>query len=1017
MNKITILVFSLMLCMPLTAQTLIGDGRPDGNSTLFRGNFPKVYPFKYNGTYFWGGKDFQEGRVFYNGKLYDHVLLNVDAYAAQLLASPSGNSAVMVLFRDQVAWFTMGDATFVNLRYLGYSEAEEGFYEVVRDGRIPLLRLVKKILDSDTNNHNGAEIGYMDPDYDKSVIQYFAFKERFYAIEEGRLVPIKKRAFKKFLKQEGGEPSLLASGVSWHPESEKALPGKIDEASFPVSRIELPADYFNENAADSSDVNYSGKAVTATYRNKFYSIGSESLRKPGLQTVMGTVMDNETEEPLYGVVVFDSKTSTYVRTDSKGRYRIQLPDGDNVLNFSYESKEDLALQVRILSGGSFDVVLSEKVTMLKESVVSAESMANHRVAAIGLEKIGVKTLKKIPTAFGEGDVLKAVLSLPGVKSVGEASAGFNVRGGSADQNLILFNESTVYNPTHMFGIFSSFNPDVVDGVELYKSSIPAEYGGRVSSVLNVKSKDGDMQTWGGSAGIGILTSRLKIEGPLAKDKTSLVLGARTTYSDWILRMLPKNSAYSGGSAGFSDANIGLTHHFDSDNTIQAYGYFAKDRFSFGSDTTFNYTSANASLVFKHKTDDGGHFKISTGYDHFNSSVGFDAWEEGAYDITTVIRQAFFKGQRVRPVGEEHSLSYGTHLVGYSLDPGIQNPHGVSRVQSRSLEREYALEPSLFVSDNWMLSDRFSLESGVRLSGFYAGRSDSFYGGPELRLSGKYSLSDNFSLKGGFNTMRQYIHLISNTTSISPMDTWKLTDADIKQTSGWQAAAGAYWTHLGTGIDLSLETYYKGTSNHLDYKPGAVLVMNQDLAEDLVPVRAKSYGVELMARKTTGRLTGWISYGYSRTKFREMQDRGGETIAGGKWYNAPYDKPHEFKFVSNFELTHRYSFSVNVDYSTGRPITVPIGTYYLGRTWRLAYSERNAYRIPDYFRTDVAFNIDPGHSLFSLVHATVTLGVYNVTGRKNPYSVYFDTDPHGSLNGYLLSVFATQIPYINLNLLF
>ena len=296
-------------------------------------------------------------------------------------------------------------------------------------------------------------------------------------------------------------------------------------------------------------------------------------------------------------------------------------------------------------------------------------------------------------------------------------------------------------------------------------------------------------------------------------------------------------------------------------------------------------------------------------------------------------------------------------------------------------------------------------------------SKAFYMGPEFRLSGKYAFADNLSLKGGFNTMRQNIHLISNTSSISPMDTWKLSDADIKPTKGWQGAAGLYWTDLSSGMDLSGEIYYKKTSNHLDYKTGAVLSMNENLARDLVPVNSRSYGIELMAKKTTGKLTGWISYSYSRAMFKEMFDRGAETIAHGGWYNAPYDKPHEIKLVSNIAITHRYSISVNMDYSTGRPVTVPVGSYMYKGVWRLAYSERNSHRIPDYFRTDVAFNVDPGHYLLANFHGTFTIGVYNVTARKNPYSVFFETSTMGRPLGRMLSVFAVPIPYVNLNLLF
>lgn len=999
------------------AQGLVNGNATEEYASLFRGSLPKTYPFKYNGTYYWESRQFKEGTVFYNGKIYENVFLNVDANQQQLLVSPVKNFTPIVVFRDQVAWFTMGDKTFVNLRYLGYPDAPDGFYDVMRDGQIPLLRQVRKSLTSSGGNNNGANIGYIDPDYNSSINTYFQFSQRFYALESGKARHISKRIFRKRMKQDGGEPSLMLESVSWHPESESSQPVAIQEASLPGQGIGLPTGYFDEVKEDTVKVRYADNAIITSYKNKVYTIGSDVKSGPGSKTVEGTVLEYESDLPLPGVVIHDDLTSTYARTDARGRYKIRLPSGENVLNFDAESKEPLALKVIVLSDGSMDVIMTEKVTMLKGVVVSAESMANHRTTSLGVERIGSKTLSKVPTAFGEGDVLKAVLTLPGVKSVGEASAGFNVRGGSADQNLILFNESTIYNPTHMFGIFSAFNPDVVDNVELFKSSIPAEYGGRVSSVLKVRSKEGDPQSWKGSAGIGLLTSRVQLEGPLRKGKTTVVASARTTYSDWILGLLPEDSEYSGGKADFLDANLGITHRFDSRNTLQAFGYFAKDKFVFGSDTTFHYKNYNASMIFRHKSDDGRTLNISGGYDHFDNRVSVYSWAYMANDISTYIRQAFLRGNRTRPLNDSHTLSYGIHLLGYGLDPGIQKPYGdQSQVRERKLDREYALEPSVYASDNWTITDRFSLDGGLRLSGFYAVGPGAFYAGPEFRISGKYTLADNLSIKGGLNTMRQYIHLISNTTAISPMDTWKLSDSDIRPTKGWQTASGIYWTNMDTGIDFSAEAYYKECTNHLDYKAGAVLVMNENLAESLVSVRSRSYGIELMAKKTTGNLTGWVSYSYSRARFREMLDRGNETISGGNWYNAPYDKPHEFKLAGNYALTHRYSFSVNVDYSTGRPVTVPIGTYNYLNTQRLAYSDRNSHRIPDYFRTDIAFNIDPGHYQLAWVHATFTIGVYNVTGRKNPYSVFFTTK-YGGVQGHMLSVFATQIPYVNLNLLF
>ena len=460
-------------------------------------------------------------------------------------------------------------------------------------------------------------------------------------------------------------------------------------------------------------------------------------------------------------------------------------------------------------------------------------------------------------------------------------------------------------------------------------------------------------------GIGLLTSRLHVEGPIGK-KTSFIVGGRTSYSDWILGLLPKNSYYSGGSAGFTDVNAGITHRFNNENSLHVSGYFATDRFAFSGDTTFRYTNLNASAEFRHKVADGTSYELNAGYDQYNNRTGIHDWAAGAYDLDTYIRQAFFRSHFATPIGK-HQLNYGLDVVGYALDPGTMIPYGeLSGIEARSLRREMAVEPALHLSDNWQIADEFSVEGGVRLSSFLFLNPSKFYIGPEWRMSVRYSPVPNLSFKAGFNTMRQYIHLISNTSSVSPMDTWKLSDPSIKPTTGWQAAAGIYWTHLGTGIDFSVEGYWKQMDNCLDYKPGATLSMNPNLADDLLPVYGKAYGVEVMAKKTTGNLTGWISYSYSRSQYKEMEDHGYATLAGGDWYNAPYDKPHEFKMVANWAITHRYSVSANVDYSTGRPVTVPVGKYRLGGTYQLAYAQRNSHRIPDYFRVDLAFNIDPGH---------------------------------------------------------
>ncbi len=616
--------------------------RAGWNTQVFRGKAVTPYTFRYNGTFYWSPSGFEPGEVMYNGKRYSGISVNIDAFSQQLVVCGEGGSTVPIYVeRDQVAWFTKGGSRFVNLRYMGVETAEEGFYRLLYDGTAPFFERVDKLFESSPGDKNGDIIGYHDPAYDEAVITFFRLKTRYFSLQDGILVPLRgkrdlvrlykdrRRSIRQFASSKGldlrtvpmdiygpevmafiekdrASQSWFASHVhDWHEGGGEGFSPALPEArgEEKILRRDLAAGFFDpEVKEDLPD----GTGQTVTYQNKVYEIGVQApgQSKAGKLRVTGSVRDAQEGAPIPGVVIWDEKTSTYVRSDGSGRYSITLPAGDNILHFSEYTKEELALRVILLGNGSLDVVMPEKITTLTSAIISAESMASHRTTKMGLEKVSMKTISKIPSAFGEGDVLKAVLTLPGVKSVGEASSGFNVRGGASDQNLILFNDNTIYNPSHMFGIFSSFNPDIVENVELYKSSIPAEYGGRISSVLNIRGRDGSMEKVKGSLGLGILTSRFHLEGPLAKGKTSFLVGGRTTYSDWLLKNMPKNSAYADGTAGFSDVNLALTHRFDDRNTLQASGYWATDRFAFSNDTTFRYRNLNVSLLWTGKTEEG-----------------------------------------------------------------------------------------------------------------------------------------------------------------------------------------------------------------------------------------------------------------------------------------------------------------------------------------------------------------------------------------------------------------------------
>ena len=781
-----------------------------------------------------------------------------------------------------------------------------------------------------------------------------------------------------------------------------------------IAVAKLPSDYFTAVAEKKVEEKAeTDESLTATFRNKVYEIGNKSVSGKTKAYVRGYVRDVQSGEALVGVSVYDEKTGAYSVTDVNGYYRVGLPVGENVLCFSGYSMEDLKLNLILYDDGGLDVQMKEKVISLKGAVVTAENQSLHRDPKMGVEIIRLNTIKKVPAVFGEADVLKVVLTLPGVKTAGEAATGFNVRGGAVDQNLILFNDGTIFYPSHMFGVLSAFNADVINDVELFKSSIPAEYGGRISSVLDIHGKEGNANKIAGSLGVGLLTSHLTLEGPISKGRTTFILGGRTTYSDWMLRALPKDSDYSGGKASFSDVNVGITHKFNENNSLHAYGYWSRDKFGFTQDTTFRYSNLNASLKWISHINERNTMTLAGGYDSYSSRLEDTHYDMQAYRLSTGIRQGFLKLTFKSALGDtgKHTLTYGLNGNYYDLDPGNIAPSSEeSYITPISLAKQSGVDLSLFASDNWTVTDKLSFEYGLRLNGYMSLEDKKKYFNPEVRLSGKYSFTPDLSFKAGFNTMSQNIHLISNNTSISPMDTWQLSNAKVRPQNGWQGAAGFYWT-VGP-VDMSLEGYYKRMYHYLDYKSGATLSMNPDLVSDLIETTGRAYGIEFLVRKNLGKLNGWLSYTYSRSQLRETEDRGVDTINGGSWYSTTHDKPHDFKMVMNYKFTHRFSVSVNADYSTGRPVTLPVGMYKYANTYLLAYSERNAYRIPDYFRLDAAVIIEPGHYLKKLTHFSVTVGVYNVTGRKNAYSVYYSGG-----RGYMLSVFACPIPYVNINMKF
>jgi hypothetical protein len=784
----------------------------------------------------------------------------------------------------------------------------------------------------------------------------------------------------------------------------------------------------------------------ASSENMVYEIGNRAIKAGGKVSFSGVVTSFRTGEPVGGVtlLVDDVGEPVTAVTDSRGLYSLQLPAGRHELQIRAIDIKNTWRQIALYSEGQLDIELEEEVYALSEVVISSERLAGVRSTTVGMQRLQANTIRKIPTAFGEVDLLRAVMSLPGVKTVGEASSGFNVRGGASDQNLILFNEGVIYNPTHLFGFFSAFNSEVVRDMELYKSSIPAKYGGRISSALNISTREGDKKKFGGSASLNILTSSLTLEGPVIKNKTSFILSGRTTYSDWILKQLPEKSGYSDGNAGFYDLNVLVNHSINPNNALYISGYFSRDRFAFDKDNNYSYRNANASARWRHVYNPKLNSSVAVGYDHYDYRTENVENPVNAYVLSFDVNQYFAKARFTYSPNNRHTIDFGFNGTLYNLNPGAYLPSGdKSLVKKNVLQTEKAIEPALYLSDQWEITSRLGVDLGVRYSMFNLlgprtyntyreGISPSpstiadtisvgsnifkAYQGVEFRASMRYELADGASVKAGYNTMRQNIHKLSNTTVMSPTDTWKLSDAHIKPQTGSQIALGLYKNFAGNEIETSLEVYYKRVEDYLDYRTGAQLLMNDHIETDVFTTRMRAYGVEWMVKKTQGKLSGWLSYAYSRVQLRQNDPLITNPVNNGDWYAADYDKPHEVKLVANYKFTHRYSLSVNCDYSTGRPVTLPVSKFNYAGGEFVYYSGRNKYRIPDFFRLDLSFNIEPSHHLTLLTHSTIVFGVYNLTGRKNVYSVYYLSEG-GELNGYKLAIFGVPIPYVSYNIKF
>ena len=665
---------------------------------------------------------------------------------------------------------------------------------------------------------------------------------------------------------------------------------------------------------------------------------------------------------------------------------------------------------------------------------------------LGLTQLSIATVKKAPAMLGEADLVKQIQTLPGVTTVGEAASGFNVRGGSVDQNLILYDGLPLFNSSHVFGFFSSFNAEAIRDATFYKGGIPAEYAGRTSSVLDIRSKEGSYKKFQGSAGIGIVSSNILAHGPIIKDKTSILVSVRTTYSDWLINTVRSNYINLNRSkVSFYDGSAKLTHLFSKKTKLTFSSYVSHDKFRLRGDTTFRWATQLNSLTLDHTFTQTVNASMTIGYGKYSYNVS-DNNPLSGFDLSYTMRYPTAKVD-LYIQKKKHEIILGAQSTYYDFSPGTLRPSSpLSDKKFIQIDKQQSLESGLYASDQFDVMKRLHVYFGLRFSVFQAlgpgnvftykqgrpreilsrldtlrfkkGENIKMYSNWEPRISFRYNLSSVSNLKLGYNRMYQYLHLISNTTAITPVDIWQPSGYYFKPQFADQVSIGYNRSFKSKVYDWAVEIYYKKMHNVLDFKDGAVLLLNSHLETDLLQGDARAYGIETQIIKNTGRLTGSLSYAYARS-FRTIRSIfPEESINNGSEYKSNFDQPHVVAAQWKYNLSAKFFFTGAFTYHTGRPITLPLSAFSAGNGFTVsAFSDRNQFRVPDYHRLDLAIGMEGNHKRRKSLNATWVLSLYNVYARKNPYSVFFKEVQPGILQPYQLAIIGTILPSLSVSIKF
>lgn len=722
-------------------------------------------------------------------------------------------------------------------------------------------------------------------------------------------------------------------------------------------------------------------------------------------TVSGTIHDQRSGETLIGAtVVLNGKDTYSVLSNGYGFYSITVPQGDYLFLATFAGYQNDSFKISLTKDLSKEIYLKPRATELEEIVVtSKKNDITHTLP--GMQKISMNEIKNVPVLFGEKDILKTIQLLPGIKSAGEGSSGFFVRGGAADQNLILLDEATVYNASHLLGFFSTFNSDAIKDVTVYKGDMPAQYGGRLSSLLDIKMNDGNEKNYKASGGIGLISSRLNVEGPIVKNKGSFMISGRRTYADLFLK-LSHDSDVNKSVLYFYDLNAKANYQFNKNNRVYLSGYFGKDVLGYGRQFGINWGNTTATLrwnhIFSNKLFSNTSF-IFSNYD-YNISINQTNNNVG---ILSKIKDLTVKEDLQYYAGNKNKINAGFNITRHIFTPGNIKTSESSSYNSLVLPDKYALDAAAYVSDEWNLNDKLKLNSGVRLSSFSmlgpgdfytydskgdiedietysAGKTVKSYLNLEPRFAFTYQLNNFSSVKASYSRNVQNLHLLSNSTGSNPTDLWIPSSNNVKPEIADQVSAG-YYRNIGNNqYALSAEIYYKGLQNQIDYKNGAVLVANQLVESQLVFGKGRAYGLELYFKKKYGKLNGWISYTLSKTE-RKIND-----VNNNSWYPATQDQTHNLSIVAIYQLNKKWTFSTDFVFYTGNAVTWPSGKYDVNERTVFYYTERNGYRMPATHRLDISATLEGKKT--KKFEGSWTFSIYNLYGRQNPYFVQFQDDP-------------------------